>query len=181
MLDFNQNYFELFGLSTDFRIDLDELAKRYRDLQKVTHPDKFANASEQQQRIAMQSATQVNEAFNTLKDPLNRAQYMLMLAGRNADGENLTSSDTEFLMQQMMLRESLEEARDADDPMEELDKLLEKITQLINEQIARIAVMLDSGTEEDLDIAMECIYKMQFLKKLYSEAEALESELEDFS
>jgi molecular chaperone HscB len=106
---------------------------------------------------------------------------MLKLAGRNADGENLTSSDTEFLMQQMMLRESLEEARDADDPMEELDKLLEKITQLINEQIARIAVMLDSGTEEDLDIAMECIYKMQFLKKLYSEAEALESELEDFS
>ena len=181
MLDFSQNYFEMFGLSTDFRIDLDELAKRYRDLQKVTHPDKFANAGEQQQRIAMQSATQVNEAYNTLRDPLKRAQYMLHLAGRNADGENLTSSDTDFLMQQMMLRESLEEARDADDPLEELDKLLEKITHLINEQIARIAVMLDSATEEDLDIAMDCIYKMQFLKKLYSEAEALESELEDYS
>ena len=181
MLDFNQNYFELFGLSTDFRIDLDELAKRYRDLQKVTHPDKFANASEQSKRIAMQSATQVNEAFQTLKDPLKRGQYMLQLSGRNADGENLTSSDTEFLMQQMALRESLEAAREADDPLEELDRLLEKITHLINEQIARIAVMLDSGMEEDLDVAMECVYKMQFLKKLYSEAEALESELEDFS
>ena len=106
---------------------------------------------------------------------------MLQLSGRNADGENLTSSDTEFLMQQMALRESLEEAREADDPLEELDRLLEKITHLINEQIARIAVMLDSGMEEDLDVAMECVYKMQFLKKLYSEAEALESELEDFS
>ena len=132
MLDFNQNYFELFGLSTDFRIDLDELAKRYRDLQKVTHPDKFANASEQSQRIAMQSATQVNEAFQTLKDPLKRGQYMLQLSGRNADGENLTSSDTEFLMQQMALRESLEEAREAYEPLEELDRLLEKITHLIN-------------------------------------------------
>ena len=147
----------------------------------MTHPDKFANASEQLQRIAMQSATQVNEAFQTLKDPLKRGQYMLQLSGRNADGENLTSSDTEFLMQQMALRESLEEAREADDPLEELDRLLEKITHLINEQIARIAVMLDSGMEEDLDVAMECVYKMQFLKKLYSEAEALESELEDFS
>ena len=117
MLDFNQNYFELFGLSTDFRIDLDELAKRYRDLQKVTHPDKFANASEQSKRIAMQSATQVNEAFQTLKDPLKRGQYMLQLSGRNADGENLTSSDTEFLMQQMALRESLEAAREADYPL----------------------------------------------------------------
>ncbi len=179
MLDFSQNYFELFGLPADFRVDLDEVSLRYRDLQKVVHPDKFANAGEQQQRIAMQSATLVNEAYQVLKDPLRRAQYLLSLKGRDADGENLTTSDAAFLMQQMELREALEEARGAEDPLEELDKLLDSIKAAINEQIAKLTILLESSTQADLEAAMESVYKMQFLKKLYSEAEALEAELED--
>jgi len=179
MLDFSQNYFELFGLPADFRVDLDEVSLRYRDLQKVVHPDKFASASEQQQRVAMQSATLVNEAYEVLKDPLKRAQYLLSLKGRDADGENLTTTDGSFLMQQMELREALDESREADDPLEALDTLLDTIKTAINEQIAKLTILLETSSEEDLDAAMESVYKMQFLKKLYSEAESLEAELED--
>jgi len=179
MLDFTQNYFELFGLPSDFRLDLDELSLRYRDLQKVVHPDKFASASEHEQRVAMQSATLVNEAYAVLKDPLKRAQYLLSLKGRNAEGENLTTTDAAFLMQQMQLREALDETREADDPLEALDKLLDTIKAAINEQIAKLTILLETSSQQDLDAAMESIFKMQFLKKLYSEAEALEAELED--
>jgi len=179
MLDFSQNYFELFGLPADFRVDLDEVSLRYRDLQKVVHPDKFASAGEQQQRIAMQSATLVNEAYAVLKDPLKRAQYLLSLKGRDADGENLTTTDGAFLMQQMELREALGETREADDPLEVIDKLLGTIKTAINEQIAKLTILLETSSPEDLDEAMESVYKMQFLNKLYSEAEALEAELED--
>ena len=179
MLDFSQNYFELFGLPVDFRVDLEEVSLRYRDLQKVVHPDKFASGSEQQQRVAMQSATLVNEAYDVLKDPLKRAQYILSLKGRNADGENLTTSDGAFLMQQMELREALDDSRDSDDPLEALDDLLDTIRTAINEQIAKMTIFLESSTDEDLDNAMESVYKMQFLKKLYTEAESLEAELED--
>ena len=179
MLDFSQNYFELFGLPADFRLDLDEVSLRYRDLQKVVHPDKFANASEQQQRVAMQSATLVNEAYEVLKDPLRRAQYMLSLKGRNADGENLTTSDGAFLMQQLELREALDETAEADDPLAALDQLLDTISGAINEQIAKMTILLESSTDEDLTTAMESVYKMQFLNKLYSEAESREAELED--
>ena len=178
MLDFSQNYFELFGLPVDFRLDNDALSLRYRDLQKVVHPDRYANAGDQQQRIAMQSATHVNEAFAVLKDPLSRAQYMLSLKGKNADGENLTTSDGAFLMQQMELREALEEARDAEDPMDEVADLLDNISSAINEQVARITLLLESSSVQDLDDAAECVYKMQFLKKLYAQAESLEAELE---
>ncbi len=179
MLDFSQNYFELFGLPVDFRVDLDEVSLRYRDLQKIVHPDKFANSSEQDKRVAMQSATLVNEAYEVLKDPLKRAQYMMSLKGRNAAGENLTTSDGAFLMQQMELREALDETGEAEYPLEALDKLLETITGAINEQIAKMTILLESSTDEDLDAAMESIYKMQFLNRLYSEAESREAELED--
>ncbi len=179
MLDFSQNYFELFGLPADFRIDLDELALRYRDLQKVVHPDRYANASEQEQRVAMQSATLVNEGFATLKDPLKRAQYILVLNGRKADGENLTTSDSSFLMQQMELRETLSEIRETDEPMDSIGELLDTISKAINVQVAQLAILLESSSEADLDEAQDCVYKMQFLNKLHTEAEALEAELED--
>jgi molecular chaperone HscB len=179
MLNFSQNYFELFGLPTQFRIDLDELAVRYRDLQKVVHPDRFASAGDQEKRIAMQGATLVNEAFASLKDPLKRAQYLLGLKGYKADGENLTTKDTGFLMQQLELREALSEIREADDPLESLGELLEIISKAINVQIAQLAILLESSVETDLSEALECVYKMQFLKKLHAEAEALEAELED--
>lgn len=179
MIDFSQNYFELFGLPVDFRLDLDRLNRRYLELQKVVHPDRFANAGDQQQRIAMQSATQVNEAFNTLKDPLKRAQYMLEQKGRDASGDNLTTSDGGFLMQQMQLREALEEVPSASDPLHQLEQLLEQISQAINEQLARLTLLLEFASDADLDEAMESVYKMQFLKKLYAQAEELESKLED--
>ncbi len=179
MLNFSNNYFELFGLPGQFHLDLTELATRYRDLQRVVHPDRYSNAGDQEKRLAMQGATLVNEAYDTLKDPLKRAQYMMQLNGVDANGENLTTSDGAFLMQQMQLREALEEVKDEEDPLSAVADLLDTITKAINAQIARLAVLLESNSPHDMDQARECIYKMQFLNKLHAEAEALEAELED--
>ena len=179
MLNFSQNYFELFGLPNQFHIDLNALSERYRELQRVTHPDRYANASDQEKRIAMQGATLINEAFQTLKNPLQRAQYMLSLKGLNADGENLTTSDGEFLMQQMQLREQLSEINETDDPLQAIGDLLDEITRMIRVQVAQLAILFETSTARDLEQAMECVYKMQFLNKLHAQAEILETELED--
>jgi len=179
MLNFSQNYFELFGLPNQFHIDLNALSERYRELQRVTHPDRYANASDQEKRIAMQGATLINEAFQTLKNPLQRAQYMLSLKGLNADGENLTTSDGEFLMQQMQLREQLSEINETDDPLQAIGDLLDEITRMIRVQVAQLAILFETSTARDLEQAMECVYKMQFLNKLHAQAEIMETELED--
>ncbi len=181
MINLSQNYFELFGLPNQFHIDLGELSERYRDLQKVVHPDRFANAGDQEKRIAMQGATLINEAYQSLKNPLKRAQYMLSLKGVNADGENLTTSDGDFLMQQMQLREDLAEIPEAEDSQEAIADLLDDISRMINVQVAQLAILLETSTQQDLAEALECIYKMQFLNKLHAEAEVLESELEDMT
>ncbi len=179
MFDLSKNHFELFGLPVDFIIDGAALAERYRELQRVVHPDRYANASEQEQRLSLQRATRINEAFETLKNPVSRAQYLLSLHGIDMQAEKETTRDTAFLMEQLELREALENARNADDPQAVLDELMDRISAMIRKQVAQMAIHFEDPNPVNLQAARESVRKMQFLNKLLSEAEALEAELED--
>lgn len=179
MIDLTKNYFDLFGLPVDYVLDTGELSQRYRDLQRVVHPDRYANATDQDKRLALQQATQVNEAYETLRDPLRRAQYMLRLRGVDANQETATTRDAGFLMRQMELREALADVREHADPEQRLDELMRDIRRMIEAQIAQLAMQFETVTPEQLEAARESVSRMQFLNKLYNEAEAAEAELEE--
>ena len=179
MLDFSKNYFELFGLPVGYVIDSGRLAGRYRELQRVIHPDRFANASEQERRLSMQGATLVNEAFETLKDPILRARYLLSLKGIEMDAQRESTQDAAFLMDQLELRESLEAARHSDDPFREISALMLGITRKINSLVGQMAVQFEQATPDQLEAAREILRKMQFLQKLRLDAESLEAELDE--
>lgn len=179
MFDFSKNYFELFGMSVGFMLDSAALAERYRELQKVVHPDRFAAAGEQSRRLSLQSATLVNEAYETLRDPLKRAFYLLQLNGLASDDQQHTLKDPSFLMQQMELREGLEEIRSQADPFASLDRLMREIGDMIKTQVAQLAVQFEDGSSEQLAAAAQTVQKMQFLNKLLAEAEDLEADLEE--
>ena len=104
--------FELFGIERRFRLDRGALDTRWRALQAEVHPDRFASEGASAQRVAMQWAVRVNEAYQRLKDPLKRAAYLCALNGVPIDAENNTAMPTGFLMQQLEWREGLDEARD---------------------------------------------------------------------
>ena len=106
-MELTQNHFELFGLPVAFDVDAQQLAERYRELQRILHPDRYANASDRERRLSIQHAAQVNEAFQTLKSSLRRARYLLQLKGVEFDDEKETHLDPAFLMEQMELREAL--------------------------------------------------------------------------
>lgn len=107
-----QNYFELFQLPVSFQIDPADLAARHRAVIARVHPDQFANKSAVEQRKALQWATFANEAFDTLKSPVNRAQYLLQLhAPELAEQEARVPLPPAFLMRQMEWREALEEGQ----------------------------------------------------------------------
>ncbi len=179
MFDFSKNYFELFGMPAGFVLDGSELASRYRDLQKVVHPDRFAASGEQSQRLSLQSATLVNEAYETLKDPLKRAQYLLSMKGHDGDPQQATLNDPAFLMQQMELREALAGIPSAENPHARLDALLGEIGGMIKAQVAQLAVQFEDSSPEQLAAAAQTVQKMQFLNKLHAEAEAVEADLEE--
>ncbi len=102
--------FQLFGLPRSFALDRAELDARRRRLQAEVHPDRFASADAASSRRAMQGAVRVNEAYERLKDPLQRAAYLCELNAAPIRAEDNTAMPAHFLQQQMAWREALEEA-----------------------------------------------------------------------
>ncbi len=105
--------FTLFGLPPRQALDRADLDARRRDLQGRVHPDRFTAEGATAQRLAMQWAVRVNEAYQRLKDPLSRGAYLCALRGVAIDAERNTAMPAAFLMQQMAWREALDEAADA--------------------------------------------------------------------
>lgn len=109
-MNLQSNDFELFELAPAFALDRVQLDERWKTLQREVHPDRHAAADAQTQRQAMQWSVRINEAYQRLKDPLQRAAYLCELHGAPIQAENNTAMPPAFLMQQMEWRESLEEA-----------------------------------------------------------------------
>ncbi|OAN14283.1 cobalamin 5'-phosphate synthase [Photobacterium jeanii] len=169
------NHFELFGLPFQFELDGSLLSNQFRELQRRFHPDNFATASERDRLMAVQKAAQINDAFQTLKHPISRAEYMLSEHGVDIRGEQQTLQDPMFLMQQMELREELEEIADAKDE----DALFDfegKTKQLLKAQLTELKSLLEG---ENWNQAADAVRKLKFIDKLRDEVERLEETLLD--
>ena len=116
--------FSLFGLVQRHALDRAELDACWRALQSKVHPDRFASEGTAAQRLAMQWAVRVNQAYQRLKDPLQRGAYLCELRGAAIQAENNTAMPAAFLMQQMAWREALDDAADAD-AVQQLDDQVE--------------------------------------------------------
>ena len=135
--------FTLFGLAPRQALDRADLDARRRDLQARVHPDRFAAQGEAAQRLAMQWAIRVNQAYQRLKDPLRRAAYLCELRGVPVQAESNTAMPREFLMQQMQWREALEEAGERA-AIEALDAT---VAQEANRLLDGLAVLLDEQSD----------------------------------
>jgi molecular chaperone HscB len=162
-----QNHFELFNLPLQFAVDAGALDSAYRDVQSRVHPDKFVNATDAEKRVAMQWATRANEAYQTLKNPQKRAQYLCELAGVDLQTESNTAMPMAFLMQQMEWREALGDARAGkdSDALESLDKQLRTARK---EQLAQIEQQLNAS---DYPAAAQGVRALMFLEKFKEEIE----------
>jgi molecular chaperone HscB len=171
-----QNFFEMFGLPARFQVDGDQLDRAYRDLQSTVHPDRFVNAPEAERRVSMQQATRVNEAYQTLNNPVRRAAYLLAQQGIDPQFETNTAMPAAFLIEQMEWRETIEEAsRSAD--ARELDHLSSRLGGELKQMYAEIGRQIDE--RGDFRGAADTVRKLMFLEKVGMEIgdamEALES------
>lgn len=173
-MNFNQNYFEIFGLPVAYDVDLGLLSDRFLELQKEVHPDRFASRTEQEKRLAMQWATLLNSANDTLKSPLKRAIYLLQLEG--IELEDNPQLPPEFLMEQIELREQLEDIEESDANLDELDAFKKEVKAVI----ASIERTFANSVADDLLQAETLVYEMQFLNKLLVSANQLEEKLLDY-
>ena len=172
-----QNYFQLFSLPERYRIKRDELETRYRELQRRVHPDRFAAAGDQERRLSVQQAAQINEAYATLRDPLRRGRYLLSLRGHGVDDPQASHQDPEFLMQQMELREALGEVRSQPDPLAALDRLARDVRDQYQDLEEGLTQALDNA--DDPQAALTIVLRMQYFTRLQNEVRELGADLED--
>jgi len=173
--DFQQDYFSLFNLPHRFQFDSNALEQHYRTLQTQVHPDKFSHLSQAEQRLSMQWATRVNEAYQTLRSPLARGRYLVSLHGVDTQEETNTAMPLDFLMEQMELREALEAARQNKD-MAALDELEARVKLTVGELQQQLALELDE--KQDYAAASAIVRKLKFMEKVAEEIGAAFDELD---
>jgi molecular chaperone HscB len=167
--EFSKDHFELLGLPPRYAVDAARLEHGYRELQSQVHPDRFAAASEPERRVAMQWATRANEAYRTLRDPLERARYLLHLKGYDTGEETNTSMPPDFLMQQMEWREAVAEASAARD-VRGLRKLHAELSQERRDMLRLLERALDA--EANFDAGCSLVRKLRFLERIDEEIDA---------
>ena len=173
------NHFKLFGLPQDFEVDIDQLTERYRELQRTFHPDNFANASALERRLSVQRAAQINQAFHTLKQPVERARYLLELHGVDTESET-AKVEQSFLLEQMELREVLAEIRNQSDPVAVLTELTDDIRHRTEVIIRELGEQFQDASTYSLSAARENVDKLMFLNKIQQEADEIFDELLEY-
>ena len=151
--------FELFGIPRLHTLDRAALDARWRVLQGEVHPDRFAVEGAAAQRVAMQWAVRVNEAYQRLKDPLKRAAYLCELAGQPIDAENNTAMPAAFLMQQMEWREALDEAAG----VAQVEALADEVAAHRTAALLRLAEALDEA--HDTAAAAKQVRELMFVDR----------------
>ncbi len=157
--------FELFAAPPRFAQDRAQIYARWKELQREVHPDRFAAQGAAAQRVAMQWSARINEAYQRLKDPQRRAAYLCELNGAPIEAENNTTMPPEFLMQQMELRERLDDA----DTAAALDEIHAESVQLARELLQKIERQIDE--QQDWAGAAQSVRALMFLDKLAADIE----------
>jgi len=171
----HSNFFEYFDQPIQFDVDLKALHQAQIALQAGFHPDRFVTGSDQEKRLSVQKSSMVNEAYQTLKEPIKRAHYLLELAGIEKN-DNQTTNDASFLMEQISFREEMGECRTNTAPLDCIEHLTSKLKQRaldFSQEFER------EFKQKDFETAQESARKMMFVKKIVDQLNDLQAEIED--
>ena len=173
--DFSQTYFELFELNPVFEIDARRSHAEQQRLQAIYHPDRYVNASDRDKRVSVQVASWINQAYETLQDPVKRSRYLLEISGATISDDSSTTSDTEFLMEQIELREEVESCRHSEDALHHSEQIELRLAQRADQLASEFVANFDTP---DLDAALLSSRKMQFIQRIQQQLSELQFELE---
>jgi molecular chaperone HscB len=167
------DYFAVLGVPRRYDLDVADLERRYKDLSRQLHPDRFAKADPRARRASLARTVQLNEAWRSLKDPVRRAEYLLALAGAAAKGAAPEEVPPALLMETLELREELGEARLAGD-----DAKVRRMGETMRERVAgamdTIAAGLGAGAPERLDEVARALVALRYYRRFLDEVAAHE-------
>ncbi len=164
-MNLQSNDFELFGLPQQYAQDWALVESRWKELQKMAHPDRFASEGAAAQRVAMQWSVRINEAHQRLKDPLKRAAYLCEMRGAPIGAHDNTAMPPDFLIQQMAWREALDDAQHTD----ELEALYDQTQTARSGALADIERSLDQQASPAE--AAQAVRRLMFIERFAHEVQ----------
>jgi molecular chaperone HscB len=171
--------FATLGLTRRFDIDLAELERRYRDLQRAFHPDRHTAAPASERRMTLQKAVEINEAYRVLRDDQRRAEAMLAAVSGEARPEPERVADPELLMEIMELRESLSEAKAAGDAAA-VARLSERVAreraETLETLVRTFAALPERPVANALAPARQLVSRLKYYQRFLDEVAVFEDE-----
>jgi molecular chaperone HscB len=147
------DYFTCLGFPRRLTIDPQKLEAKFYELSRAFHPDFYQNKSETEQAISLSNAATLNTAYRTLRDPIQRAEYLLAIEA-GAVKEIRTSPPADLFEEILELQETLEEYRTSDrssdtgrrlrTALQTEQQALEKRKQEMEAQLERLFVEWDN-------------------------------------
>jgi molecular chaperone HscB len=160
------DYFALFQLKPQFKIDRQALESAYLTVQQKVHPDMHAQASDSDKRVSMQLSALANSAYRTLMNPIQRGLYMCAKNGVDPQLETNTAMPAQFLMQQMEWREALDDVRGQPSKLDDLYKEVEKTRANL---LKEVEATIDGANNYEL--AAKQLRALLFIDKFSTELE----------
>jgi molecular chaperone HscB len=169
ILPFMTNYFELFGLKESFLPDAVAVKKKFYELSRQFHPDRFVSGGTEAMEEAERMTAHINLAYQTLKDKDATMAYMLKLKGVLEDEEKYRLSPA-FLMEMMELNEVVSEAETAIDSQQKQQAIAEFEQQLksLEEQLPTLLQAYENAhlPHEQLLALKEYFYRKKYLLRI---------------
>ncbi len=155
-------YFELFGLPIGFKVDTVKLRQAFMDIQRMSHPDKFAQASPEEQEVALEKSALANKGFAILNHPEKVLPYVLETLGL-LEPEEKYALQPAFLMEMMDLNEAWMDA----DTEDEKQKVIHQVKQIQNDIYEPLKATLETADIKDIPPEKLLQIKEYYYKKKY--------------
>jgi molecular chaperone HscB len=154
--------FELFALDPVYDIDVKDLHRKYLAMSRVIHPDIAGGEGSEQRHQALTLSAELNRAYETLRDPIARASYMLSLAGGPSPSE-MKAVPPSFLGEVLVMREEIEEARESGDAAR-LQSIRQEVSARKEETLDRIAELARGMECWETDIRRQLREQLNIMK-----------------
>lgn len=165
----SEDHFVLLGVPQQFEIDAEQLEREYLSRAAAVHPDRVATGTSAQRREAMERSSAVNEAYRTLRDPVQRAEYLVKLGGIDLDSSDAVGGapkmEQAFLIDMIERRERVEQAREQGS----LDALRANVEDELDDVLDEAVASLRTG---DLRGAAEKLVVRRYLQRLVDEIDS---------
>lgn len=157
-----QNLFQILDLPVAFELNLKTLEKQYFAAQRQWHPDRFVGKGEDMRGEAAERSVLINDAYETLKNPLERAKHMLELKDIFIDDS--TNPPADLLGEMMQLRERIHEHADDGKALLAIVDDIKKLASVCTQAIS------DAFKTDDITAAKEEVLRFGYLGKAMEEA-----------